>query len=217
MNRFKYPKTPHLPWSPGTQSDDKKLNDVSHLEDKKVYITEKLDGENTTLYRDYIHARSIDSPTNFTRSWVQQFHSTISHNIPDGWRIVGENMWAEHSIRYENLTSYFYPFAVFENNNYCLSYQDMVIFLRTVIYKDLPDKWKAPTNPKIIYRNIFDRNAIEPIEINPDTTEGYVVRTEEGFHYDDFHLHVAKYVRSGHVQTDEHWLKNAKKNGELVQ
>lgn len=214
---YKYPKTPHLPWSPGTQSDDRKLTSVEHFDGKEVYITVKLDGENTTLYSDYVHARSIDSPTNFTRSWVQQFHSTIAHNIPHGWRIVGENVWAEHSIRYENLESYFYPFAVYDNNNYCLSYKDMLVFLRTVVFKDLPNKWRQPTTPKVIYKNIFDCDCIEPIEIDSKTMEGYVLRTTEGFHYDDFHLHVAKYVRKGHVQTDEHWLKNAKKNGDLVE
>lgn len=216
MKRFKYPSTPHLPWSPGTQDDDKKLSSTDHFEGKQVYITEKLDGENTTMYRDYIHARSIDSPTNFTRSWVQQFHSSIAHNIPDGWRIVGENVWAEHSVRYEKLESYFYPFAVYDDNNFCLSYSDMIIFLRTQAFKDLPNKWKHPVMPRVMYRNIFDAFSIEAIEINPDKQEGYVLRTEEGFHYDDFEAHVAKYVRMGHVQTDEHWLKNAKQNGGLL-
>ena len=50
---------------PGHQdrSDDDIALDLSryleHLED--VVITEKLDGENTTLYHDYLHARSVDS------------------------------------------------------------------------------------------------------------------------------------------------------------
>lgn len=214
-NQYKYPSTPHLPWSPGTQSDDKKLSSVDHFHGKEVYITEKLDGENTTIYSDGIHARSLDSPTNFTRSWVQQFHSSIAHNIPKGWRIVGENVWAEHSIRYDNLASYFYPFAVYNDENYCLSYNDMIIFLRTQIFKDLECKWTHPVTPPLLYKNIFDAYAIQSIEIDPDRQEGYVLRTLEGFHYDDFQNHVAKYVRENHVQTDEYWLKNAKQNGEL--
>jgi len=215
MNHYKYPRTPHLPWSEGVTDDDKKLSSVDHFEGKRVYATEKLDGENTTLYRDYVHARSIDSPTNFTRSWVQNFHRQIAHNIPEGWRIVGENVWAEHSIRYENLKSYFYPFAVYNDENFCLSKGDMEIFLRTEAFKDLPNRWKIPTSPPVIYRDVFDRYAIEAIEIDREKQEGYVIRTEDGFHYDDFALHVAKYVREGHVQTDIHWLKNAKKNGEI--
>lgn len=216
MNRYKYPRTPHLPWSEGGTKGDSKLYNIHHFIGKKVYVTEKLDGENTTLYRDYMHARSIDSPTNFTRSWVQNFHRAIAHNIPEGWRIVGENVWAEHSIRYENLKSYFYPFAVYDDNNFCLSFDDTEDFLRNTVFKDLPNRMKIPTKPKLLYRHYFNRNEIESIEINKKYQEGYVVRTDEGFHYDDFELHVAKYVRKNHVQTDEHWLRNAKRNGELI-
>jgi len=37
--------------------------------------------------------------------------------------------------------------------------------------------------------------------------EGFVVRIHGQFHFDGFGLNVAKWVRSGHVQTGEHWLK----------
>lgn len=217
MNRYKYPRTPHLPWSEGGTNDDRRLDNVDHFEGKKVYVTEKLDGECTTLYRDYVHARSIDSPTNFTRSWVQNFHRSISYNIPEGWRIVGENLWAEHSIRYNNLISYFYPFAVYDDKNFCLSLRDMENFLSYTAFKDLPERWRFLTRPRLMYRDTFDRRRIEAIEIDRATQEGYVIRTEDGFHYDDFERHVAKYVREDHVQTDdEHWLKNAKRNGDLI-
>jgi hypothetical protein len=61
MNRLKYPRTPHLPWSPGIGDDDRILDDLSSLQGEPVIITVKMDGENTTLARDYIHARSTDS------------------------------------------------------------------------------------------------------------------------------------------------------------
>ena len=42
--------------------------------------------------------------------------------------------------------------------------------------------------------------------------EGFVVRTKNRFHMDDFKKNVFKYVRKGHVQTDQkHWSKNWKK------
>ena len=59
--RMKYPRTPHLPWSHGRAEDDIALDSIEHLERLgDVVITEKLDGENTTLYHDYLHARSVD-------------------------------------------------------------------------------------------------------------------------------------------------------------
>jgi len=39
--------------------------------------------------------------------------------------------------------------------------------------------------------------------------EGYVVRLAGGFHYRAFRRSVAKYVRKGHVQTDDHWKSQA--------
>ena len=54
--RIKYPRTPHLPWSLGATNDDVKQRDLSHFVGKQVVVTEKMDGENTTLYNDYIHA-----------------------------------------------------------------------------------------------------------------------------------------------------------------
>ena len=42
--------------------------------------------------------------------------------------------------------------------------------------------------------------------------EGFVVRNEDSFAYEDFSKNVAKYVRKNHVQTDEHWTKNWQPN-----
>lgn len=39
--------------------------------------------------------------------------------------------------------------------------------------------------------------------------EGYVVRTTSGFAFADFDQHLAKWVRPGHVQTDQHWMHQA--------
>lgn len=42
--RIKYPRTLHLPWSPGRGDDDKVLSEGQ--------VEEKLDGENTPIYQD---------------------------------------------------------------------------------------------------------------------------------------------------------------------
>ena len=59
MNEYiKYPRTFHLPWSPGATSDDKMLDGIDHFFGCECVITEKLDGENTTIYYNgYFHAR----------------------------------------------------------------------------------------------------------------------------------------------------------------
>ena len=91
----KYGRTNHLPWSPGITDDDRVLKDTGNFYGREVVITLKLDGENTNMYRDHIHARSIDSRGGEDRAWVKNFWSSICYEIPEGWRICGENMWAQ--------------------------------------------------------------------------------------------------------------------------
>lgn len=53
----KYPRTFHLPWSPGASDDDKILKDVKYLLDTPLVITAKIDGGNCMLNRTSIFAR----------------------------------------------------------------------------------------------------------------------------------------------------------------
>jgi hypothetical protein len=94
----KYPRTVHLPWSEGMSADDKICKNTQHFEGKAIIVTEKMDGENTTLYCDHLHARSLDSKGGEERAWVKQFWASICYKIPVGWRICGENLWARQSM-----------------------------------------------------------------------------------------------------------------------
>jgi RNA ligase len=193
---FKYPRTPHLPWSPGAGDDDILLSDSFMFEDREVVVTEKLDGENTSMYRDHIHARSLDSRQHPSRTWVKAFHGSTAHLIPEGWRFCGENMYARHSIGYENLKSYFYVFSIWNEQNLCLSW-------------DESKEWAELLNlelPPVLYQGIWNEDTLRTINLDLATQEGYVVRTKESFSYDIFQKHVAKWVRKGHVQTDQHWM-----------
>lgn len=199
---IKYGRTYHLPWSKGITSDDKIMRDTSLFERKWVILTEKMDGENTSMYTDYIHARSIDSNNHPSRNWVKGFWSTFAHDIPNGWRICGENLYAKHSIHYtkENgnpLKSYFYMFSVWDELNYCLSWDETVEWAFLLGIELVP----------VIYEGIWDEDVIKNIKIN-DNSEGYVVRLKDSFHYSEFRNSIAKNVRANHVQTSQHWTKS---------
>ena len=72
-NLVKYGRTFHLPWSPGATDDDKVLDSVAHFVGHDVVVTEKMDGENTTVYpTGYTHARSVDSKKSHpSRDWLK--------------------------------------------------------------------------------------------------------------------------------------------------
>jgi RNA ligase len=196
-SRVKYPRTNHLPWSPGVNDDDRVMSDLSYFVGKRVIVTRKMDGENTTMYSDHIHARSIDSRGGEDRAWVKQFWASMAHDIPENWRICGENLWAEHSIHYDDLPSFFMGFSVWDERNICLSWDD------TLQYFELFGIHSVP----LIYDGIWDESKIRLLEkqLNWDSDEGYVVRLAESFNYGDFKRSIAKYVRKGHVQTTKHW------------
>jgi hypothetical protein len=198
-DRYKYPKTLHLPWSPGLQNDDRVMpieDVILNFSKKEIIITEKLDGENTTMYRDHIHARSVYSGDHPSRSWVKALHGQIKNDIPDGWRICGENCFAHHSIFYKNLETYFYVFGIFDDRNQCLSVDDALDWCNLLGLKFVP----------IWYRGAWNLDLVKNWQIDLDTQEGYVVRNVEPYQYDDFQRNVAKYVRNGHIQTDRHWM-----------
>lgn len=125
-NLVKYPRTYHLPWSLGMHDDDRQHTSIEQFTNQHVVCTLKMDGENTTLYRDHIHARSLDSQNHPSRNWVKQYWSTIRHEIPPDWRICGENLYAKHSIGYTDLESYFLGFSVWNARNECLSWSESV-------------------------------------------------------------------------------------------
>jgi hypothetical protein len=128
-DRIKYPRTPHLPWSPGITDDDKIIKSLDNFIGQRVIVTEKMDGENTSFSNDYIHARSLDSKHHHSRDWVKNFWSQFKNEIPEGFRVCGENLYAKHSIHYKNLPSYFMGFLVC-NEDECLSWKQSLYWFK---------------------------------------------------------------------------------------
>lgn len=194
--RVRYPRTPHLPWSPGASADDVRAADPSGLLGEEVVVTEKLDGENTTLYRDGLHARSLDSAHHPSRAWLKALHARVAGRIPPGFRVSGENVHARHAIAYEGLDSFFYAFSVWDPSDRCLDWDATERFARHL---------GVPT-PRVLWRGAMDERALRALRVETTREEGYVVRVARGFPREEFALRVAKWVRAGHVQTDEHWM-----------
>lgn len=203
----KYPRTYHLPWSEGLTKDDRQLESVEHFVGKEVVVTKKMDGENTTMYRDFIHARSPSGGNHPTRDWVKALWGQISYEIPEGWRFCGENLYAEHSIHYKGLPSYFLLFSIWNDKNICLSWDE------TVMWGDILGLWTEKDT--LLWRGTWDEEAIKALRVDSTKDEGYIVRTVGEFHYKDFRRNVAKYVRKNHVHTHGHWMKQVPVPNEL--
>lgn len=194
--KVKYPRTYHFEWSKGATSDDKIQKDLSYLEGKEVIISEKFDGENSSMTNEFYYARSLDSNNHPSRNYVKGIWGNIKHLIPNNFRICGENMFAKHSLEYDDLEDYFLVFSIW-NGEECLSWDETLEYCELLGLKTV----------KVLYRGIFDIEYIKKLKIDTDKQEGYVVRNSHSFLLKDFKYNCLKYVRENHVTTDEHWSK----------
>ena len=200
IKRYKYPRTYHLPWSPGLKNDDRVIESLEPFIGQEVVATVKLDGENATIGHNYYHARSLEKEYHASRTWVNRLQGEIGYLLEPNERICGENVAAHHSIKYENLEHFFYAFSYWIDD-ICQSWDDTVKKCEELGLITVP----------VLYKGIWDEEIIKKLFTkyhNGDKMEGYVVRTAAQFSFSKkFIKEMAKYVRAGHVQTDKHWKK----------
>ena len=201
LEYVKYPRTYHLSFSENLQNDDKKHPDDSFFDGKEIVASEKIDGECSSFYSNYMHARSVDSKYHESRAWLRALHGRIKHEIPKGFRICGENMYAEHSIRYTHLKSYFYVYSIWDENNCMMSWDETVEWCQLLGLEHV----------HVFYRGLWSKDAVHKIyeeycTKSKDPVEGYVIRLPGRIFYKDFKMSCAKWVRAGHVQTEQNWM-----------
>ncbi|MEH6740573.1 MAG: RNA ligase family protein [Sulfitobacter sp.] len=195
----KYGRTYHLPISPGVMSDDKILRDLTALTTaSEVVFTEKMDGENTTIHHAGCHARSPDSGYHASRDWVKALAAGISPNLATNERIVGEYLFARHSVAYDNLQSYFIGFAWIIDGTVQAWDATLERFSTLGI---------QPVS--VLHRGPFNDAAVNAVlgDLDLSKQEGFVVRTTSEFQEANMATHMAKYVRADHVQSETHWMR----------
>lgn len=216
----KYGRTFHYPFSPGTTSDDRinhqYWNDVSQIE--KLVHTEKLDGENTCLNQYGVFARSHAAPTIHPwANYLKERWHLIKRDLGD-LEIFGENLYAIHSIRYEQLAHHFYVFGVRALDQW-LSWEEVQFYAALLDFPTVPvieivePKTQSTFEEKTL-ELVKTSSLFESMDVHtekPCVMEGIVSRNLEGYAVADFKKNVFKYVRKDHVKTDEHWTRNWKR------
>ncbi len=199
----KYPRTPHMPLSPSYTMDDEHMIDFKYFEDsgENVVVTEKMDGENTTLYSTHWHARGVGYPRSHpSRDWMSAYWANVAASIPGGWRVCGENLYAKHSIHYQNLPAYFLVFNVWNAQNEALSWNATVDFCEKAGMMHVPVLYQGPFHFETLTTllNMLDLSI----------QEGIVIRPSGAIPYDEFGRRVAKWVRPNHIQSEKHWFQS---------
>ncbi len=218
----KYGRTYHYPFSPGTTNDDR-INPAYWSDFQQfdtLLHTEKLDGENNCLSRAGVFARSHAAPT--TSPWTSQLRERwrLLKNDLGNVELFGENLYAVHSIEYSRLESYFYIFAV-RCEDMWLSWEEVQFYAALFDFPTVPELgiWKVnslseETNREEIIQLSSEPSVFGSVDVQTGLTcsrEGIVTRNTEEYSVDNFARNVFKYVRKGHVKTDQHWTRNWKR------
>lgn len=201
---MKYPRTFHLPWSPGVSSKgEKKMGTVDSLIGTEVLITEKIDGGNSCLTSETVFARTHSvSAVGPSFDWLKNWHARIKHHIPAGVQLYCEYTYAVHSIQYNGLPSYLWLIATKTEEGF--GCWEGVETWASVL--------DIPTVP-VISRTVFKSEKELQEETNRlgksvglfGEREGVVVRVPSKISDVEFPLKVGKWVRKDHVTSIRHW------------
>lgn len=219
----KFPRIPHLPWSPGGTNDDKRLPEsiipVCFLGvGNTILVTEKLDGSNLCLTRDEIFARSHSGPpTHPSFDLAKSMHAQVRMEIPRDTDVFGEWCYAVHSIKYDRLPGPF-PFFIFGVRD-----KDGWYVWHEV--EDLAARLGLNTVP-VLFTGVVDWDLKTFTETMASGKSMYGLEEKEGivlwpYHGlasdEDFAQQTAKWVREDHPKdADEHWMyKPIRKQGML--
>eukprot|EP01084_Bolivina_argentea_P290673 499351_1 len=220
MQMDKFPSIPHLSFSPQINDDDIIINDTKLFNGDsnsyKLCIHEKLDGGNCCILKGNVYARTHKHPTkhpwfNTVKDLIRSqplFYDDKYTNL----MIFGENMTAIHSIKYNNLTSYFYIFAVY--NPYTkiwYSVKDVQKIANKLNIPTAPLLFKGNFNSLKEIKNWMDKEIQNQSMLGSKNREGFVIRIDSSFPMKQFQKSMAKYVRKGHIQTDKNWIRNWQK------
>src|SRR5690242_19652726 len=123
----KYPRTPHLFGSKGTD-DDKHLNEADSLRflaDESLIVEEKVDGTNVGIHfqpdgemvlqcRGHLITEGMHPQYDLFKQWAAVKRFVLEDAIEDRFILFGEWLYARHSVHYRQLSHYFFEFDIFD-------------------------------------------------------------------------------------------------------
>lgn len=198
-NFVKYPRTPHLFGSKGTD-DDKHLGEAESLRflaDPSLIVEEKIDGTNVGIHfgpdgrmalqcRGHLITEGMHPQYDLFKQWASLKRPILDQMLEDRFILFGEWAYARHSVRYRRLPHYFFEFDVFDKTSRA--------FLDLDQRMALIEGAGIPTVP-VLHRGSLDREMLlaligpssyESEFDNPltgrtdDLMEGLYLRTEAG-------------------------------------
>lgn len=230
----KYPRTPHLFGSKGTE-DDKHLNEADSNEfiaDESLIVEEKIDGTNVGIHfsddgqvvlqcRGHLITEGMHPQYDLFKQWTVVKSDVLEERLEQRYILFGEWVYARHSIYYRQLTHYFFEFDIYDKEGEAfLDLDQRLKLLEDTGIETVP----------VVHRGVLKRTQLEPLIgasqfdsqfENPDTNEtdslmeGLYFRTEA----DGVVTGRAKFVRPEFVEKikqSTHWQQQVMVPNELA-
>ena len=122
----KYPRTPHLFGSAGTD-DDKHLDENESdefLADHSLIVEEKIDGTNVGIHfaggslvlqcRGHLITEGMHPQYDLFKQWTSAKRYMLAELLAERFILFGEWAYARHSVHYLQLPHYFFEFDIYD-------------------------------------------------------------------------------------------------------
>lgn len=219
----KYPRTPHLFGSRGTD-DDKHLSakkSLAFISDESLIVEEKLDGTNIGIHftsegRMVLQNRGHEITTamhpqyDLFKQWVYCKRPILEVILEDRWIMFGEWLYAKHTIYYRQLPHYFFEFDIYDKQTEeFLTFEERTTKLADTGILTVPILHEGALSPEeladLIGPSAFDSEFEHPeTKMIDHLMEGLYLRTES----ETAVTGRAKFVRPEFVEKikqSEHW------------
>lgn len=222
-NFVKYPRTPHLFGSRGT-NDDKHLSEADSLRllaDESLIVEEKLDGTNVGLHfstdgqlvlqcRGHLITEGMHPQYDLFKQWSAVKRNVLEQQLTDQYILFGEWVYARHSVAYYQLPHYFFEFDIYDKQSSAfLDLERRCEVLDGSGLVTVPILHRGPASRKqlesLIGTSLFGSQFENPMTgLSDDRMEGVYLRTEAN----GFVTARAKWVRpefTEKVKQSTHW------------
>jgi hypothetical protein len=223
----KYPRTPHLFGSRGTD-DDKHLGQresLAFIGDASLIVEEKLDGTNVGVHftsagrmvlqcRGHEITAGMHSQYDLFKQWTMGKRPVLEAMLEDRFLLFGEWMYARHSVHYRLLPHYFFEFDIYDKQRRV--FLDLAVRLEKLAgagVETVPVIHRGPATADelqaLIGPSRFDSRFENPLMGRADNLmEGLYLRTEaEGRVTGRAKLVRPEFVEK--IKQSEHWQHQA--------
>jgi RNA ligase len=193
----KYPRTPHLFGSKGTD-DDKHMSEeesVEFIADTSLIVEEKIDGTNVGIHftsvgqmvlqcRGHLITQGMHPQYDLFKQWTAVKRGIFEERLEDRYILFGEWVYARHSVHYRQLPHYFFEFDIYDKDEETfLSLEQRLTLLEGAGIGTVPILHQGAISKEelgtLIGPSLFDSVFENPVTRRTDNLmEGLYLRTE---------------------------------------